>query len=145
MAELIDVMDAFSTPLKVAWAVWLTWGVAQVYWYRQERTPAPLPRTSRPVTPAESRPSVPPPVVSKAPPVPEPEPIPAPEAVESEGTGDQAPGEFEAASPGAGDQFDPANAVIETFSEPAGDLDSFVAGLNSDTAGADRRQTWPDA
>ena len=39
MAELLDILDAFSTQLKVAWVVWLAWGVAQIFWYRYERRP----------------------------------------------------------------------------------------------------------
>ena len=39
MAELLDILDAFSIPLKVAWVVWLAWGVAQIFWYRYERRP----------------------------------------------------------------------------------------------------------
>jgi hypothetical protein len=39
MAELLDVVNAFTPPLKVAWVVWLAWGVAQVVWYRHERKP----------------------------------------------------------------------------------------------------------
>lgn len=37
MAEVLDVMDALSTPLKVGWVVWSGWAVGQVYWYRYER------------------------------------------------------------------------------------------------------------
>ncbi|HVQ14559.1 MAG TPA: hypothetical protein VMS40_13250 [Vicinamibacterales bacterium] len=39
MAELLDILDAFTTPLKVAWVVWLAWGIAQIFWYRYERRP----------------------------------------------------------------------------------------------------------
>jgi hypothetical protein len=39
MAELLDVLDAFTTPLKIAWVVWIAWGVAQIFWYRYERKP----------------------------------------------------------------------------------------------------------
>jgi hypothetical protein len=33
----MDVLNAFSAPLKVAWVVWIAWGIAQVFWYRHER------------------------------------------------------------------------------------------------------------
>ena len=60
MAELLDVLDAFSTPLKVAWVVWLAWGVAQIYWYRYERSSQ---RANRSVAPPKkpfvSKPSMP--------------------------------------------------------------------------------------
>ena len=39
MAELLDILDAFTTPLKIAWVVWLAWGIGQVFWYRHERRP----------------------------------------------------------------------------------------------------------
>ena len=39
MAEVLDVVNAFTPPLKVAWVVWIAWGVAQVFWYRHERKP----------------------------------------------------------------------------------------------------------
>jgi len=39
MAELLDVLDAFTTPLKIAWVVWFAWGVGLVFWYRYERKP----------------------------------------------------------------------------------------------------------
>jgi hypothetical protein len=58
MAELLDVLNAFTTPLKVAWVVWFAWGVGQVFWYRHERKPQT----------ASKRPSAPPvrkPFVSK--------------------------------------------------------------------------------
>ena len=63
MAELWDVVYAFTPPLKVAWGVWLAWGVGQVIWYRHERT-ARLASTKKPsASPARkafvSRPSAP--------------------------------------------------------------------------------------
>lgn len=61
MAELLDVLDAFSTPLRAAWVVWLAWGVAQVFWYRYERS-SPV-TTAVPATPVRkpfvSKPSLP--------------------------------------------------------------------------------------
>jgi hypothetical protein len=62
MVELLDVLDAFSTPLRMAWVVWLAWGVAQIFWYRYERnsraaaavpaTPVRKPFVSKPSLPA---------------------------------------------------------------------------------------------
>ena len=64
MAELLEVVDAFSTPLRVAWVVWLAWGVAQIFWYRRERsshvatpvraTPVRKPFVSKPSVPARA-------------------------------------------------------------------------------------------
>jgi len=39
MAELLDILDAFSIPLKVGWVVWIAWGIGQIFWYRYERRP----------------------------------------------------------------------------------------------------------
>jgi hypothetical protein len=60
MFELMDVLDAFSTPLKVAWVVWLAWGVAQIFWYRHERRSQKASRAAAPVRkPFVSKPSMP--------------------------------------------------------------------------------------
>jgi hypothetical protein len=60
MFELLDILDAFSTPLKVAWVVWLAWGVAQVFWYRYERRQGSASRAAAPVRkPFVSKPSMP--------------------------------------------------------------------------------------
>ena len=39
MVELLDILDAFSMPLKVGWVVWIAWGIGQTLWYRSERRP----------------------------------------------------------------------------------------------------------
>jgi hypothetical protein len=67
--EIVDVVEALSTPLKTAWVLWLAWGVVQVVWYRvgrahpakthvlarrAARKPAPIAKAvgaARPVTP----------------------------------------------------------------------------------------------
>jgi hypothetical protein len=41
MSEVMDVLNAFGTPLKLAWVGWIAWGVGQYFWFRHERsTPA---------------------------------------------------------------------------------------------------------
>ena len=68
MAELLDVLDAFSTPLKIAWVVWIAWGVGQLFWYRYERKPqvaASKPPASPVRKPFVSRPSTPDRVVTR--------------------------------------------------------------------------------
>ncbi len=59
MFELLDILDAFTTPLKVAWVVWIAWGVGQIFWYRYERRPqaARPPASAR--KPFVSKPSLP--------------------------------------------------------------------------------------
>jgi hypothetical protein len=39
MAEFLDILDAFSTQLKVGWVVWIAWGIGQIFWFRYERRP----------------------------------------------------------------------------------------------------------
>lgn len=46
MNELMDVANAFTTPLKVAWIVWLAWGIGLLAWYRHQRAQAMAPKAS---------------------------------------------------------------------------------------------------
>ena len=39
MAEFLDILDAFSTQLKVGWVIWMAWGIGQIFWFRYERRP----------------------------------------------------------------------------------------------------------
>jgi hypothetical protein len=60
MAEILDILDAFTMPLKVTWVVWLAWGIGQIFWYRYERRPRTI--SSRPGAarkPFVSKPSMP--------------------------------------------------------------------------------------
>ena len=57
MAELLDVLNAFTPPLKVAWVVWLAWGVGQVAWYRHARK-AQVAATKKPSAPPARKPFV---------------------------------------------------------------------------------------
>lgn len=60
MFELLDILDAFTTPLKVAWVVWIAWGVGQIFWYRYERRPQAANRAAAPARkPFVSKPSLP--------------------------------------------------------------------------------------
>ena len=122
MAELLDVANAFTTPLKMAWVVWLAWGIGQMYWYRFERaraaaptvrsgarvpgrtvppraarplaTPAAAPRVGRLITPHEVT------AAPKAPLAPPAEPV-----------------------------FDPSKAIVETFDPRDTSLDAIVADM----------------
>jgi len=38
MSEVMDVLNALGTPLKLAWVGWIAWGVGQYFWYRHERS-----------------------------------------------------------------------------------------------------------
>jgi hypothetical protein len=59
MAELLDILNAFTTPLKIAWVVWLAWGIGQVFWYRYERKPQAAAARTAARKPFVSKPSVP--------------------------------------------------------------------------------------
>jgi hypothetical protein len=50
MTDLISVVHQISSPVMVAWAVWLGWTLVQVAWYRYGRTTAPAeePMSRRP-------------------------------------------------------------------------------------------------
>ena len=58
MAELLDILNAFTTQLKVAWVVWIAWGIGQIFWYRYERRPKTAVKTSA-RKPFVSKPSLP--------------------------------------------------------------------------------------
>jgi len=126
MNELLDVANAFSTPLKVSWVVWLAWGIGQVYWFKHERTNASALKTPRapraPRKAATKRENgvavgrlITPQHVATA---------PKPATVV----------EQPAFAPPAYDApvFDPAKAVVETF-DPRGDtsLDAIVADMEA--------------
>lgn len=153
MGELLDITNAFTTPLKVAWVVWLVWGIGQIAWYRHERVHAMTPkfplrraarRTSRPsraksaepiasrlITPSHVAPA------RKAGPQPgrhEPEPqrIAARPMFEPGGANDSLPPHVRTdRSPAPA--FDPSKAVFETFDardhRDHGDLDAIVADM----------------
>jgi hypothetical protein len=122
MTELLDVASAFSMPLKVAWVVWVAWGIGQVYWYRFERASAAAPtlpsgarvprrtappRTARPVGTSSAAPVagrvLTPPVVKS-----EPTLVPTPPAAPA---------------------FDPSKAIVETFDPRDTSLDAIVADM----------------
>src|ERR1051325_2184166 len=89
MREFLDVANAFDTSLKVAWIVWLAWGVGQLFWWKHERTNAqlrklqpsgrpirrPAPRRDKPVEPV-ARLITPQHGVAEAPKVPYEAPVP---------------------------------------------------------------------
>jgi hypothetical protein len=37
MSAVLDFFSAVSDPLKIAWVLWIGWGIAQVGWYRRSR------------------------------------------------------------------------------------------------------------
>jgi hypothetical protein len=60
MAEFLDILDAFSTQLKVGWVIWMAWGIGQIFWFRYERRPqAARARAKAARKPFVSKPSLP--------------------------------------------------------------------------------------
>lgn len=60
MAELLDILDAFTMPLKIGWVAWFAWGIGLVFWYRHERkSQATSPRPAPARRPFVSKPSTP--------------------------------------------------------------------------------------
>ena len=166
MSEVMDVMNALGTPLKLAWVGWVAWGVGQYFWFRHERsmptrrvTSVAKPVVKKPVVaktvaaqaaeapvvgrlitpthvPAEAKTRVP--VVPQVQPEPEPvqPPMPMPVAAADEGPGPA----FD--PPKTVAAFDPSNAVIEQFGATDDNvLDKFVRDFEMQDARPRRRKT----
>jgi hypothetical protein len=58
MSEVMDVINAFGTPLKLAWVGWLAWGVGQYFWFRHERS-IPARKVTSVAKPVAKKPVVP--------------------------------------------------------------------------------------
>jgi hypothetical protein len=65
MSEVMDVINAFGTPLKLAWVGWIAWGVGQYFWFRHERS-TPVKRVTSVARPAAKKPAVPKTVAAQA-------------------------------------------------------------------------------
>jgi hypothetical protein len=125
MSELVDVVDAFSNPIKIGWVIWFAWGIGLVFWCRHERTTRALGApTADPEVPAQA-------IVSERDLAPVEQGLVTPEPVL-----EAAPAVAESMAPAAETlssirppvpAFDPSTAVVETFAETASDLDQFIA------------------
>ena len=170
MSEVMDVINAFGTPLKLAWVGWVAWGVGQYFWYRYERS-MPVKRVTSVARPAAAKKMAAPktvaaqvaeaPVVGRlftpthvtaeakasVPVAPQVQPEPTPvapmtmPAPVSVSAVEQAPVPvFEPPKPVAG--FDPSSAVIEQFGVTSDDvLDKFVRDFEMQDARPRRRKT----
>jgi len=169
MFEVIDVLNALGTPLKIAWLVWLVWGVGQCLWFRRRRSlparkvtsvakpaPAPkkvaVPRTvaaqaaeapvmGRLITPSHVT-ADPKPSAPVTPPVqPEPVAVAAPMPMPVATITEGAPAQtFDPTKAVAA--FDPSKAVIEQFGAMSDDvLDKFVRDFEMQDARPRRRKT----
>jgi len=160
MSEVMDVINAFSNPLKLAWVGWMAWGVGQYFWFRHERS-MPAKRVTSVAKPVAKKPAAAPrtiatqaaeaPVVGRlitpthvatetkpdmptAQPRPEPMPVPAqvPMPVAVPMTVD---------AQAASHTFDPSTAVIEQFGVTDTELDKFVRDFEMQDARPRRRRT----
>ena len=158
MSEFMDVINAFGTPLKVAWVGWIAWGVGQYFWFRHERSMPSSRRTVAAARPAAvKKPAAPRPIAAQAAEAPvvgrlfTPTHVPsdakpaapavaAPAAPEPVHTPAVMPVE-----PAAADApvFDPSTAVIEQFGVSDGALDKFVRDFEMQDARPRRRRNRP--
>ena len=65
MSEMMDVLNAFGNPLKLAWVGWIAWGVGQYFWFRHERS-MPVKKVISVAKPATRKPAVPKTVAAQA-------------------------------------------------------------------------------
>jgi hypothetical protein len=53
--DLMAILDDLSLPVRVAWAVWFVWAIAQTVWYWRSRPQQPVYRTAVARTHSASR------------------------------------------------------------------------------------------
>jgi hypothetical protein len=66
MSEFMDVVNAFGTPLKVAWVGWAAWGVGQYFWFRHERSTPMVKKVTTVANTVAKKPAVPKPIAAQA-------------------------------------------------------------------------------
>jgi hypothetical protein len=170
MSEVMDVINAFGTPLKIAWVGWAAWGVGQYFWFRHERS-MPVRKVTSVAKPVARKPAVPKTVAAQAaeapvmgrlitpthvaadarssvpsmPVAPQVQPAPAPSPVPVpmpvSAAADAPVPVFDPSKAVAA--FDPSNAVIEQFGGATSDdvLDKFVRDFEMQDARPRRRKT----
>jgi hypothetical protein len=157
MSEAMDVLNAFGTPLKLAWVGWIAWGVGQYFWFRHERS-MPMKKVTAVAKPAAKKPAVPKSVAAQAAEAPVVGRLFTPTHV----TSDAKPAQQNvavapkmrpepaavlspmpvAASAAPVAVFDPSKAVIEQFGATGDDvLDKFVRDFEMQDARPRRRKT----
>lgn len=170
MSDFLDVINAFGTPLKLAWVGWIAWGVGQYFWFRHERSApakrvtsvaksvakkaapvqaarpeaAETPVVGRLITPSQvvAQPKPSPAMSAQPEPMPEaiPEPISVPSPMAVPATANAPVTGFDPSTAVAA--FDPSNAVIEQFGVTADNvLDKFVRDFEMQDARPRRRRT----
>jgi hypothetical protein len=155
MSEFMDVINAFGTPLKIAWVGWAAWGVGQYFWFRHERSARSFRKTAV-AKPVMKKAAVPKPVAEQAADAPvvgrlitpthvtaQPKPFAAP-TVEPPAPPVSMPVAMPAATADAqAPMFDPSQAVIEQFGAHDSALDKFVRDFEMQDARPRRRRNRP--
>jgi hypothetical protein len=152
MSEFIDVINAFGTPLKLAWVGWIAWGVGQYFWFRHERSTPSVRKTAAAAKPqAVKKPAAPKPIAAQAADAPVVGRLITPTHVAAAAK----PAAPAPAAPAAAHTpampvavaadapFDPSTAVIEQFGVTDGALDKFVRDFEMQDARPLRRRTRP--
>ena len=152
MSEVMDVLNAFGTPLKLAWVGWVAWGIGQYFWFRHERA---MPGVRKPAAAAAKaavkKPVVPKPVAVQAAEAPvvgrliTPTHVAATPKVETPSEPVAPPVVVPAIAANAAPAFDPSSAVIEQFGAAIdeGALDKFVRDFEMQDARPRRRRNPP--
>jgi hypothetical protein len=149
MSEFMDVINAFGTPLKLAWVGWIAWGVGQYFWLRHERSSRSVSKTAAVAKPTVKKPAMPKPVAAQAAEAPIVGRLITPTHVASDARPAAPVVEVPAAMPvavaanTAAPMFDPSKAVIEQFGANESELDKFVRDFEMQDARPRRRRTPP--
>ena len=156
MSEVMDVLNAFGNPLKLAWVGWIAWGVGQYFWFRHERS-MPVKKVTSVARAVAKKPAMPKTVAAQAAEAPvvgrlftpthvtpetkpsapvmpqvQPEPVEIPSPMPVVATAEEAPVSA----------FDPSKAVIEQFGPTTDNaLDKFVRDFEMQDARPRRRKT----
>lgn len=146
MSEMMDVLNAFGAPLKLAWVGWIAWGVGQYFWFRHERS-MPVKKVTSVTKAVAKKPAVPKTVAAQAAEAPVVGRLFTPthvvrETKPSAPAMPQVPEPVEVAAQTPVPVFDPSKAVIEQFG-PTSDnvLDKFVRDFEMQDARPRRRKT----
>jgi hypothetical protein len=155
MSEVMDVLNAFGTPLKLAWVGWVAWGIGQYFWFRHERSGFGVKKVTAVAKPVAKKAAAPRTVAAQAAEAPvvgrlitpthvtaEPKPV---VPVEPQPYAEPAvvPQTLVTAD-GPAPLFDPSQAVIEQFgavSDSDNALDKFVRDFEMQDARPRRRRT----
>jgi hypothetical protein len=163
MSEVMDVLNAFGTPLKLAWVGWVAWGVGQYFWFRHERSTPLVKKVTSVAKPVAKKAAVPKTVAAQAAEAPvvgrlitpthvtaeaksvvpvAPQAAPKPQAAPPT----PAPVPVSVATDAPATLFDPSNAVIEQFgtaSDSDNAQDKFVREFEMQDARPRRRKPRP--